>query len=98
VIDSATLKARFPEFDDADDTLTDAKLDDAQAVLSRDAFVSADLHERAVFYLAAHLLGISPFGTQLQLRNDDGRTTYGDYFDAHILPLIARRGLISGGA
>ena len=65
--------------------------------LDVDAFGGTDLYERAVCYRAAHLLCISPFGTQLKLRSDDGRTTYGDFFDRHVLPLIARRGLVSGG-
>jgi hypothetical protein len=64
--------------------------------LDVDAFGSVDRYERGVGYLAAHLLCISPFGAQAQLKSNDGRTTYGDYFYQHVPPLIGRRGLVSG--
>jgi len=96
-VTAAELKVRFPEFADAGDALINAKLADAQAFLDEGAFGVTDLYERAVYYKAAHLLAISPFGAQLQLISDDGRTTYGDFYQNNLLPLIRRRMHISGG-
>lgn len=96
-VTAAEFKVRFKEFSDVDDADITPKLDDAQAFLDEKAFGTTDRYERAVYYRAAHLLAISPYGKQLQLTNEDGRTVYGDFYDQKILPLIHRRGQISGG-
>lgn len=96
-ITAAEFVTRFPEFEAVEATLIETKLADAQAAIDLGAFASADLHAIAVYYYGAHLLALSPFGLQLQLRSDDARTVYGDHFARRILPLIRRRGQISGG-
>jgi len=96
-VTAAEFKIRFSEFSQVADTDIDPKLADAQAFLDEGAWGSTDLYERAVFYYAAHLLAISPYGQQLQLVNDGGKTVYGELYRNQLLPLIRRRGQISGG-
>ena len=90
---ATAFKVSFPEFDQVSDTLVDAKIAEAVVLLSEDAFSEA-LHTLAVSYRAAHLLAISPYGTQLQLSSDDGVTTYSKFFKEYILPRVARRGAV----
>lgn len=96
-VTAAEFKVRFKEFAQVADEDIDPKLADAQAFTDEAAFGTADLHDRAVYYYAAHLLAISPFGQQLQLVSDNGKTVYGEHYFNRILPLIGRRGQISGG-
>lgn len=96
-VSAAEFQNRFTEFSEVDTTVIDAKLADAQAILDEAAWGTTDLYERAVYYYCAHLLAISPFGKQLQLASDDGRTVYGDFYQDKLLPLIRRRMQVSGG-
>ena len=93
----AEFKVRFSEFSEVADADISPKLADASAFLDEGAWGTTDLYERAVYYYAAHLLAISPYGQQLQLVNDNGSTVYGEQFFVRMLPLIRRRGQISGG-
>ena len=45
-IDSATFKVRFKVFDQVEDTITDAKLEDAQAFLDEAAFSNLKPYSR----------------------------------------------------
>lgn len=99
-IDSATFKLRFKVFDQVEDAITDAKLDDAQAFLDEAAFGATDIYERAVFYYAAALLADDPYGTPMGLTTDINAQEVNRYrkiYKEQILPLIRRRGHISGG-
>lgn len=99
-IDSTTFKARFKVFSEVEDAITDEKLADAQAFLDLEAFGSEDLYERAVFYYAAGLLADDPYGTPMGLTTDVNAQEINRYrkiFREQILPLIRRRGHISGG-
>ena len=96
-VTAAEFKVRFSEFSEVADTDIDPKLADAQAFLDEAAWGTADLYERAIYYYTAHLLAISPYGQQLQLINDGGKTVYGEQFFTRLLPLIQRRGQITGG-
>jgi hypothetical protein len=87
----------FPEFSEVDQTYIEAKIGEASALNDSSAWGSDLIGNIAVLYYAAHLLCISPYGKQMQLLNDDGHSTYGDHFERRILPLIRRRGQISGG-
>jgi hypothetical protein len=93
---ASEFKTDFPEFSELTDAYVNVKLGEAEAMLDEDAFGEADndLYNVAVGYKAAHLLALSPFGKQLQLTNDDGQSVYSKLFDAEILPLVARRGMI----
>ena len=99
-IDSATFKARFKVFDQVEDAITDEKLADAQAFLDEGAFAETDTYERAVYYYAAALLADDPYGTPMGLTTDINAQEVNRYrkiFKEQILPLIHRRGQISGG-
>jgi hypothetical protein len=65
-VTSAEFLRRFPEFDSAGPSLVVAKLTEASARLSGDAFVTPSL-DLAQGYLAAHLLWSSPFGASMRL-------------------------------
>ncbi|MCK6585954.1 MAG: DUF4054 domain-containing protein [Polyangiaceae bacterium] len=73
-LDRATFRARFPEFNTADDAYVDAKL--AEALLQIDASVWGTKADLGQGYLAAHLLAVSPFGQQARLSSKEGETTY----------------------
>ena len=94
-VTSVSFKIAFPEFSEVSDTLVDAKIGESQRELDSGAF--GDIYDDAVSYLTAHKLAISPYGQQLQLVSDDGRTTYGDHYYGHLRYLSKRRGQISGG-
>jgi len=96
-VTAAEFKVRFSEFSEVASTDIDPKLADAQAFLDEAAWGTTDLYERATYYYTAHLLAISPYGQQLQLVNENGRTVYGDFYFNRLLPLIGRRGQVSGG-
>jgi hypothetical protein len=99
-IDSATFKVRFKVFDQVEDAITDQKLADAQAFLDEGAFAETDMYERAVFYYAAALLTDDPYGTPMGLTTDVNAqevNRYRQIFKEQILPLIRRRGQITGG-
>lgn len=86
----------FPEFAQIGQAYIEVKLAEAEAMLAEEAF-GADgnaLYNVAVGYKAAHLLALSPFGQQLQLTSDDGKSVYSVAFEQNILPLVARRGLL----
>lgn len=93
---ASEFKTDFPEFDQLTDAYVQVKLDEAEAMLDELAFGEADnaLYNVAVGYRAAHLLALSPFGKQLQLVSDDGKSVYSQLFETEILPLVARRGMI----
>jgi hypothetical protein len=86
----------FPEFDQITQAYIEVKLAEAEAMLDELAFgaVGNALYNVAVGYKAAHLLGLSPYGKQLQLVNEDGTTVYSMAFEQNILPLVARRGML----
>lgn len=75
----ASFRVHFPEFDGADDSLVQAKLD--EAALALDERVFGVRFDEAVRYRAAHTLAISPFGQTARLVAKDGSTTYGSQFE-----------------
>lgn len=86
----------FPEFDQITEAYIDVKLAEAEAMLDELAFGTTgnDLYNIAVGYQAAHLLALSPYGKQLQLTSDDGKSVYSKALETQFLPLVARRGLL----
>ena len=55
-VDTSTFKIRFPEFDGVADARVQLFIDDADSELSESAW--GEKYERAVSYLAAHLLAL----------------------------------------
>lgn len=86
----------FPEFASITEAYAQVKLDEAVAMLDELAFgvTGNALYNIAVGYQAAHLLALSPYGQQLQLTSDDGRSVYSKALDTQFLPLVARRGML----
>lgn len=87
----------FPEFDQVSQVYIEVKLAEAEAMLDALAFGKSpdnDLYNIAVGYQAAHLLALSPFGKQLQLTSDDGKSVYSVALETQFLPLVARRGML----
>jgi hypothetical protein len=56
VVDLATFRTRYPEFDDVPDPTAQLQLDDAEADTSANFF--EDMHARAIQALTAHRLAI----------------------------------------
>lgn len=96
VVDFSTFIQAFPEFDSpgVDQTYVETKIAEASAILDLEAYGSDPIHNLAVLYMTAHLLAISPYGLQMQLRSDDGSTTYGKFFNERLRFLVAKRGLL----
>ena len=87
--------AEFPEFGKDQALLQgviEAKLADAEALLSEDAY--SDLWTLAIKYKAAALLALSPFGMQMRIETKDGESTYSLIFEKEIRPKMARRGAV----
>jgi hypothetical protein len=74
VWDVATFKARWREFDATDDATLGSAL--AEAARRCDPRLFGVRTDDAVGLMAAHLLSISPFGTQARLDSDEADTTY----------------------
>ena len=68
------FRARYPEFENASDTLVNQALDDAMLEVNEDIF--ADAAQAAGHCYAAKILAISPFGLQARLAAGDGESTY----------------------
>lgn len=64
-MDLATFRAQYPEFMRAPDALVAGKL--ADAANRMDAALYADSYEEAHGLLTAHLVAMSPFGTNARL-------------------------------
>lgn len=77
MITAAEFLVGFPEFSAAGTPLVEAKLADADATTSVDAFAPA-VRDRRVALVAARLLALSPFGRDMKLVSDDGATVYDD--------------------
>ncbi len=73
----AAFRLRFVEFSKTDDAIVSARIADAMAECSEEAF--AETYPSAVLYLAAHLLAISPYGQSA--RATQTSTTYWVHFD-----------------
>lgn len=73
-LDTSGFLARFPEFEEANPVLIDAKLTEAAHYFDEDLY--GDLYPEAVGYLAAHLLSLSPFGTNARLDKTSDMTSY----------------------
>lgn len=71
---AATFLVRFPEFARADADLVEAKLEEAARRV--DASVWGAKADDGTYYLAAHLLAVSPFGMNARLASDRGSSTY----------------------
>lgn len=79
---AAEFLVQFPEFAQAPPALVAAKLADAVARTSTEAF-SASAIDRHVYLLCARLLALSPFGRDMRLVADDNVTVY----DADLLAM-----------
>ena len=85
-VTAASLKAAWPEFDDAADVLVTAKI--ARAYDSLDETTWGDLYDDAVTLKACHLLALTPDGRAMRL-DPEGRaghyglgvTSYGQELD-----------------
>jgi hypothetical protein len=93
----AEFIARYKEFAQVEQPVIEAKLADAQDFLDEAAFSSATLYDRAVYYYAAALLADTAFGSQMGQDAGTSRNRYRDIYREQILPLIRRRGQITGG-
>ena len=71
---SHAFRVRFPEFADLADSLVTAKIGEAQRRC--DAGLWGSKYQDGVFYLAAHLLAISPFGQDARLSQANNETVY----------------------
>ena len=69
---------QFKEFQGVDATLLQAQL--SAAVLSVDATVWGAKADQGVYYLAAHMLALSPFGQNARMVDAKGQTTYWIHF------------------
>ncbi len=78
-IDVATFVTRFPEFTSAASAEVTVVLAEAQRRVDQAVF--DDKYEEAVFYKAAHLLAISPFGRNARMVSKAGTTTYHTAFN-----------------
>jgi hypothetical protein len=65
-LDATSFVTRFPEFAQASSDLVTSRLD--EALRSVDAPIWGALADDGQAYLAAHLLGMSPFGQQAGMR------------------------------
>ena len=68
------FRAAFLHFRTAPDHLIEKAIADATARVAPETFRT--LTEQAIGQLAAHLLAISPFGVNLRLVDDKGKTTH----------------------
>lgn len=70
-----SFRTRYPEFEQAPDTLVQACIDDAEAIIDRNFFgtTKADI---AVKAYAAHLIAINPLGEYARLDKKGEKTTY----------------------
>lgn len=101
-VTSAEFIVRFQEFASVETEspgYITTRLDDAESFLDEAAFGSTDRYERAVYYYAAALMVDTPYGTPMGLtESPSGKSNrYRDYYNEKILPLILRRGQITGG-
>lgn len=75
----AEFRIRFPEFGDgtrgASDTLVERMLVTADNLNDPDTW--GDSKYDAVYYKAAHLVALSPYGADMRLKSDNGQTVYG---------------------
>lgn len=80
-VSAAQLAERHPELADAPSTLVEAKL--AEALRRIDTAVWGDLADDGQAALAAHLIAMSPFGTNAQLRAGAGANQTSIYFSTY---------------
>lgn len=78
-LSTSVFKTRFPHFADVDDTLVQAKLDEAEQEI--DETVWDTKAETGHGYLTAHKLSLEPSGRDARLKKDEARSTYSVEFD-----------------
>jgi len=69
---------QFKEFQGVDPTLLQAQLD--AAALSVDRTIWGAKADQGTYYLAAHMLALSPFGQNARMVDAKGQTTYWVHF------------------
>ena len=74
-VTAATLKAEWPEFEDASDALVTAKISQAEGSL--DESTLGDLYDNAVTLKACHLLALTPDGRAMRLDPEGKAGHYG---------------------
>ena len=88
---AADFADAFPEFlelfEEAPETITRAL---SAAEKFCDSGIWGDRYEDGVFYKAAHLLAMQPFGENARLSKQDNKTTYGEVFAEMKLALPIR--------
>jgi len=72
----AEFKTQYPEFIEAGDVLIQAKLDDATAQVDADIWGAKS--EIGIGLTTAHLLSLSPYGSNARLEKEPFRTIYGE--------------------
>jgi hypothetical protein len=95
----AEFIVRYKEFELVEQTVIDAKIGDAEAMLDVAAWGTEDLYDRAVYCRAASFLLDSAFGVPMGATDSVStqENRYRVMFRKEFLPLILRRGHISGG-
>lgn len=99
-IDRASFLQLFPEYNEVNDEpmcqpMIDRCLRDAQIFV--DAAVWGDRYEAGVFYKAAHLLAMSPFGENARLQGDRTSSVYSVVFE-DMLKALPVRGVCAGAS
>jgi len=75
-----TIRAAFPESVSASDAIVDAKIAEAQLIVSPLVY-PADKLDMAVSYNTVRLLALTPFGRAAKLSSNDGKTEYDSMVD-----------------
>ena len=95
----AEFIVRYKEFEQVEQTIIEAKIEDAEAMLDVAAWGTEDLYDRAVYCRAAAFLLDSAFGVPMGATDSVStqENRYRVMYREQFLPLIKRRGQISGG-
>ena len=102
-VTATSLKAAWPEFEDAADALVTSKIAQAARSLAVSAFDDADVYDDAVTLKACHLLALTPDGRPMrldpELRSGHyglGVTVYGQELDELIRSSTVGLARVSG--
>ena len=82
----------YKTFSQLPEALVQAKLDEAEEMLNPEHW--NELFSQAVSTMAAHLLSIHPFGTQVQLEPNNGETVYLKHYKEVLLPMLGARMMV----
>lgn len=80
MLNLATFRVQFPEFNSAPDPLVQSRLDQAERRINSEVWGPKENDGHGM--LTAHLLALSIFGQMAKLQSKTGETTYGVQFEA----------------